>query len=91
MWFLPLRTVHEAWFYAFLGKLLEAESQTLKLLRLDPFDGEPPRWVRVNSYLYRFATRSEFRESRDRWVRTLLYEAIPPVSLRGTRRRRPTS
>ncbi|MCU1436613.1 MAG: hypothetical protein JWR71_3338 [Pseudarthrobacter sp.] len=88
MWFLPLRTVHEEWFYAFLGKLLEADPRTLRLLREDPFDGEPPHWVRVNSYLYRFATRSEFRESRERWVRTLLYEAIPPVSLRGSRGRR---
>jgi len=91
MWFLPLRTVHEAWFYAFLGKLLEADRQTLKLLRHDPFDGEPPRWVRVHSYLYRFTTRREFRDTGERWVRTLLYEAIPPVSRRGSPGRRPTS
>jgi hypothetical protein len=88
MWFLPLRTVHEEWFYALLGKLLEADRRTLRLLREDPFDGEPPRWVRVNSYLYRFATRAEFRETGERWVRTLLYEAIPPLSLRGSHGRR---
>ncbi|WP_354215315.1 lipase maturation factor family protein [Arthrobacter sp. UYCo732] len=88
MWFLPLRTVHVQWFYAFLGKLLEADRQTLRLLRHDPFDGEPPRWVRVNSYLYRFATRSEFRETGARWVRTPLYEAIPPLSRRGSSGRR---
>ncbi len=84
MWFLPLRTVHDEWFYAFLGKLLEADRRTLRLLRQDPFDGEPPRWVRVHSYLYRFATRAEFRERGERWVRTLLYEAIGPVSRRGS-------
>jgi hypothetical protein len=88
MWFLPLRTVHEEWFYAFLGKLLEADRCTLLLLREDPFDGEPPRWVRVTSFLYRFATRAEFRETGERWVRTLLYEAIPPLSLRGSHGRR---
>ena len=82
MWFLPLRTVHEEWFYAFLGKLLEADRQTLRLLRHDPFDGAPPRWVRVRSYHYRFASRKEFRETGNRWVRTLLYEPIPPLSLR---------
>jgi Lipase maturation factor len=88
MWFLPLRTVHEEWFYAFLGKLLEADRQTLRLLRHDPFDGEPPRWVRVRSYRYRFATRPEFRETGARWVRTLLHEPIPPVSLRHSSGRR---
>ena len=47
MWFLPLRTVHEEWFYAFLAKLLAADRPTLRLLRHDPFDGERPHWVRA--------------------------------------------
>jgi predicted small integral membrane protein len=81
MWFLPLRTVHEEWFYAFLAKLLEADRAVLRLLREDPFDGARPRWVRVHSYLYRFASRAERRQTGQRWVRTLLYEAIPPLSL----------
>ncbi|MFJ4169066.1 lipase maturation factor family protein [Paenarthrobacter sp. NPDC089714] len=86
MWFLPLRTVHEDWFYAFLDKLLAADAPTLGLLRHDPFDGERPRWVRARSCLYRFASRAEFRETGQRWVRVPLYEAIPPLSL-DTRRR----
>lgn len=86
MWFLPLRTVHEDWFYAFLDKLLEADKPTLGLLRQDPFDGGRPRWVRARSYLYRFASRAEFRETGDRWVRVLLYEAIPPLQLNPRRR-----
>ncbi|MDQ0856232.1 hypothetical protein QFZ79_004343 [Arthrobacter sp. V4I6] len=81
MWFLPLRTVHEEWFYAFLAKLLEADRPMLRLLRHDPFDGGRPRWVRVRSYLYRFSTRAEFRATGQRWIRTPLYVAIPPVSL----------
>lgn len=86
MWFLPLRTVHEDWFYAFLDKLLEADEATLGLLRDDPFDGERPRWVRARSYLYRFASRAEFRETGERWVRVLLYDAVPPVQLSPGRR-----
>lgn len=82
MWFLPLRTVHEDWFYALLAKLLEADAQLLRLLRHDPFDGRRPRWIRTRSYLYRFATRAEFRATGQRWIRTPLYVAIPPVSLR---------
>ncbi|MDP9981396.1 hypothetical protein J2W14_000776 [Pseudarthrobacter oxydans] len=81
MWFLPLRTVHEQWFYAFLAKLLEADRPTLRLLRHDPFDGGRPRWVRARSYLYRFATRKEFRATGQRWIRIPLGESIPPLSL----------
>jgi hypothetical protein len=81
MWFLPLRSVHEQWFYAFLARLLEADRAVLQLLRHDPFDGERPRWVRARSYLYRFATRAEFRETRERWIRTPLSVVIPPSRL----------
>jgi hypothetical protein len=86
MWFLPLRTVHEEWFYRFLDKLLKADPPTLRLLRHDPFDGGRPRWVRVRTYLYRFASRAEFRATGERWVRIPLYEAIAPMSLDSRRR-----
>lgn len=86
MWFLPLRTVHEEWFYNFLDRLLEADKATLGLLGQDPFDGERPRWVRARSYLYRFASRGEFRGSGERWVRVLLYDAVPPLQLQPGRR-----
>jgi Lipase maturation factor len=86
MWFLPLRTVHEEWFYAFLEKLLEADPQLLRLLRHDPFGGARPRWVRARSYLYRFATRAEFRATGQRWIRTPLYVAIPAVALPAGKR-----
>jgi hypothetical protein len=82
MWFLPLRTVHEEWFYAFLMKLLAADPATLKLLREDPFDGERPRWVRARSALYEFSTHEEFRETHQRWVITPLRELIRPIGLR---------
>lgn len=82
MWFLPLGTVHERWFYALLEKLLVADAATLRLLQLDPFDGVAPRWVRVRTYRYRFATRAEFRTTKARWVRTVSGVAIGPVGLR---------
>ncbi|MCU1530968.1 MAG: lipase maturation factor family protein [Arthrobacter sp.] len=84
MWFLPLRTVHEEWFYAFLARLLMADRPVLRLLSHDPFDGERPHWVRARSYLYRFSSRAEFRETGgERWIRIPLTEAIPPLSLRS--------
>lgn len=81
MWFLPLGSVHEVWFYAFLGKLLEADEHTLRLMRVDPFCGERPQWVRASLYLYRFSTRAEKRETGNWWLRQLVRVEIPPVSL----------
>ena len=81
MWFLPLGTVHERWLYALLEKLLQADAATLRLLRLDPFDGARPRWIRVRTYHYRFSTHAEFRETRQRWIRTPRQVVIAPVGL----------
>jgi hypothetical protein len=82
MWFLPLGRMWEPWFEVFLLRLLEADAPTLRLLRTDPFDGTAPRWVRARAYHYRFATRAEFRDTGERWVRTLQGEVIPPAGLR---------
>ncbi len=82
MWFLPLGRMWEPWFEMFLLRLLEADAPTLRLLRTDPFDGSPPRWVRVRAYHYRFSTHAEYRATGDRWVRTLEREIFPPAGLR---------
>lgn len=82
MWFLPLGRMWEPWFERLLVRLLEADAPTLRLLAHDPFDGERPRWVRVLAYHYRFATRREFRERGERWVRTLEDEVVRPATLR---------
>jgi len=41
--------VHLAW------KLLQADPGALSLLAEDPFDGEPPRFVRATRYRYEFS------------------------------------
>jgi hypothetical protein len=82
MWFLPLGRLWEPWFEVFLLRLLEADAATLRLLADDPFDGAPPRWLRARAYHYRFSTRAEYRETRERWVRTLEGEVMPPAALR---------
>ena len=83
MWFLALGSRDTAWFQMFLLRLLEADRPTLKLLRRDPFGGEPPRAVRATMYLYRFTTRAEKRATGDRWVRSEVGALVPPVSLRS--------
>ena len=79
MWFLPLGTVHQRWFYAFLGKLLDADPATLRLLCRDPFDGAAPRFVRVWAYRYRFASTAQHRETGAHWVRDRARLVIPAV------------
>ncbi|MCR2812462.1 lipase maturation factor family protein [Microbacterium sp. zg.Y1090] len=82
MWFLPLGRSLEGWFAALLGRLLEADAATLALLRVDPFAGDRPRWVRVVSYRYRFATHAEFRRDRVRWVRDRRRVLVRPIGAR---------
>jgi hypothetical protein len=81
MWFLPLGRHLDDWFQALLVKLLQADPQLLRLLRLDPFDGARPRWVRVVSYRYRFATREERREHGVVWIRDRRRVIVDPVTL----------
>ena len=87
MWFLPLRGGPERWFLVFLMRLLNADRRLLRLLRVDPFAGRPPRWVRARLFHYRFSTRAERRATGAWWVREAAGEFVPPVSLppgRGT-------
>jgi len=80
MWFLPLGRALDPWFEQFLVALLRADAAVLRLLARDPFSGTEPRWVRVISYRYRFATRTEFRETGQRWMRDQRRLLVRPVS-----------
>jgi hypothetical protein len=66
----------------FLTRLLEADRPTLRLLRGDPFDGKPPRYVRARLFHYRFSTWRELRETGAWWVRRPVGELVPAISLR---------
>jgi hypothetical protein len=80
MWFAALSPAYAAgWFEPFVVRLLEGDRDTLRLLRHNPFPGEPPRHVRALLYRYRFTTRRERSETGDWWHRTLVREFMPPV------------
>jgi hypothetical protein len=85
MWFLALGSHDTGWFRMLLVRLLEADRPTLRMLRVDPFNGEPPRWIRARLSLYRFATRRERSESHTWWVREDAGMLVEPASLRGGR------
>ncbi|WP_345751434.1 lipase maturation factor family protein [Microbacterium rhizophilus] len=81
MWFLPLGRHLEDWFRVLIVRLLQADRPTLRMLRTDPFDGERPRWIRVVSFRYRFATPAERREHGVVWMRDRRRVILDPVTL----------
>jgi hypothetical protein len=85
LWFLALGSPGGAWFPALLRKLLEADPALLALLRLDPFDGVAPTYVRARMFAYRFSTRAERRDTGLWWIRTPMATLVGPTALSGTR------
>jgi hypothetical protein len=96
LWFLPFSTEvlgdrvltvgYELWFLRLVGRLLEADPRTLRLLRRDPFGGRAPRFVRARYYRYEYTDWSERRRTGAWWRRTLVGDYLRPVSLEGVRR-----
>jgi len=83
MWFLALGAEGGGWFDMLLVRLLQADRPTLRLLRVDPFGGRAPAFVRARVYRYRFATRAEHRETGLVWIREDRGLLVPPVGARA--------
>jgi hypothetical protein len=82
MWFIPLSPYYaQGWFGPFLGRLLEGDRATLRLLGRNPFPDRPPVWVRARLFRYRYTSLSEWRETRAWWVRTPIGDLVDPVRL----------
>jgi hypothetical protein len=70
MWFVPARhPLNLMWFERFAERLLENAAPVTALLEHNPFPDDPPRYLRVTLYEYRFTTPEERRETGDWWVR----------------------
>lgn len=82
LWFAALSPApgRHPWLLALLDGLLAGDEQLRRLVRVDPFDGTPPRWVRVRRYRYRFSTPEERRQSGNWWVRDLVGTDVAPRS-----------
>ena len=57
------------WFNRFLQRLLDGSPDVLRLLKENPFNGAPPRYIRAVLYHYRFATWTEHRANGAWWRR----------------------
>ncbi|MCU1407611.1 MAG: lipase maturation factor family protein, partial [Glaciihabitans sp.] len=67
------------WFPALLARIMDGDPAIRRLIRVDPFDGRPPRLLRVRMFRYRFATRAERRASGLYWIREPAYVLVPPT------------
>ncbi|HUP58312.1 MAG TPA: lipase maturation factor family protein [Bdellovibrionota bacterium] len=78
MWFAAMSPYRDhPWILNLVSKLLQGDRATLGLVRGNPFGEKPPRHVRVEHYLYRFAPPG----SRETWTRTRVASYLPPLSL----------
>jgi hypothetical protein len=78
MWFAAISPQYaRPWLFPLVLKLLDGDPVTLKLLRTNPFPTEPPMFVRVQLYEYRFTNRQERRETGQWWNRTYLEDYLP--------------
>jgi hypothetical protein len=90
MWFLPLSLVKggrvvnrgiELWFLRLVAKLLVGDRRIGALFRRNPFEEEPPRFVRAHVYRYAFTDRAERRATGAWWKRTFVDELLPPIGI----------
>ncbi|OEV03862.1 lipase maturation factor family protein [Streptomyces oceani] len=80
LWFAALAPARSlGWLSGLVSRLLTNDPATLRLLRDNPFPTEPPAYVRVSLYRYRYTTRRERRETGEWWHRVWVRELLPPV------------
>jgi hypothetical protein len=82
MWFAAMSSYQDyPWFVNFVGKLLQGDADVLSLLRKNPFEKQPPRYVRALLYEYHFTTPEEKKRTGAWWTRTLTGDYFPAVSM----------
>jgi len=79
MWFASMSSVEEyPWTIILTDKLLHNDPGALELFAKNPFPEKPPRYLRAELYIYRFAPAGN-KEGRI-WDREKLGDWIPPMS-----------
>ncbi|MGD8614204.1 MAG: lipase maturation factor family protein [Gammaproteobacteria bacterium] len=77
MWFVTMHPKHLRWFEHFLQALLDNSPPVTALLRHNPFAGQPPRFIRVSAWRYRFTTPQEGEQTGAWWHRESLGPFMP--------------
>ncbi len=89
MWFAALGNYrNNPWFVGLMKRVLDGEPAVLKLFRVNPFPGAPPRYTRALAYEYTFTNWAERKATGDWWKRTPRGEYLPTITLESFQRRR---
>ncbi|MBP6808353.1 MAG: lipase maturation factor family protein [Chromatiaceae bacterium] len=83
LWFVPKNPLFLDLLESFLIRLREGAPAVTALLARPPTGGEPPGWLRVRVYRYRFSTPAERAESGHWWQRQDLGPFYPLPDLRA--------
>lgn len=76
LWFAAMSEItEEPWLVHMVALLLAADRPVLDLLEHDPFDGKPPKAIRIDRYVYHFAPRG----SHDWWTREKVGPYLRPI------------
>ena len=76
MWFVTQHPKYMRFFHSFLQALLDNSPTVTALLRHNPFPEQPPRYIRVEAYKYRFSAPEVRRKTGQWWQR----EALGPFT-----------
>ncbi len=72
MWFLPLQDFQRSfWFQNFLMRLYQGAPDVIALLEKNPFEGKPPKYLRIQFYEYHFTDFAAKKSHGAWWRRTL--------------------
>lgn len=83
MWFAAMRGIRNApWLVRLIQRFLEDDEPTLKLIKNNPFEDEPPKYIRARLFNYEFTSFKEKRETGHWWTREYLSPYLNPVSLK---------
>jgi hypothetical protein len=53
IWFSAMHdTLRDPWIVHLVWKLLDGDTTVRELIAVDPFDGKPPKWIRIRRFIY---------------------------------------
>lgn len=82
IWFAAMTSIRSnPWFILFILRLLQNYKPVLNLLKDNPFEDKPPKYIRARLYDYRYTTPKERRNTGLWWKREYLQEYMSPQSL----------
>lgn len=83
IWFAAMSSVKSnPWLVRFILRLLQNDKPTLKLLKNNPFENNPPKYIRAQLYLYRYTSPREKKETGKWWTRQYVQPYMSPQSLK---------